>query len=335
MGIELVIVWAIVLSFGLMAYVILDGMYLGLGVLLISARQTTAQQAMQKAIPFGCTSNVAWLILSGIGLAVAFPAAYTIFWQAFLLPLMLLVAGLLLRALSLASLSTASPSRQGVYRISLILGSILATFSQGAILGAVLQGVAVEQYQFVGSLWDWLTWFSVLTGVTLVITYALLGATWMRIMAKDPDFSETMRRYSHHLLVWVGYALTALFLIVPFLTEGLRERWLGLPNYFYMSFVPILGLMTFVWAYYVIRFAEWKIWPFGIVLLLLGTVYFTLLTTLWPAILPPNVNMYEAAAPNGTLLLALWASAVVVPLVGWAQYRRYAAFYNVQCRPVR
>lgn len=327
MGLDLVTVWMILLAFGIAVYVLLDGVHLGVGLLLPSARQQPDRHAMMNVLAPVCSGNVAWLVLCGVGFMLTFPLAFPILLEALSVPLLLMLLGFVLREIGFRYCFKTNQTTQATWTVLYTGGSLVATFCQGAIIGALLQGVAVEDYRYVGHTWDWLNWFSVSMGLSLLLAYALMGATWLLATVKAPLLYQKMRRYSHHLLVWLGYALTCLLLIIPFLTDALRDRWLGLPNFFYMGFVPMLALMTFVWAYYVIRFSEWRVWPISVVVLFYGTAYFTLITCLWPAVVPPSMNAYEAAAAAPSLTLALWGSVVTVPVVLGYIYRTYYSFY--------
>ena len=329
MGLDLVTVWSIVLALGLALYVLLDGMYLGIEMLLLSARKSSEREEMIGSLkPFNI-GNAVWLMLCVAGFIVTFPLAGSVFLQAFWLPCLLMLFGFLLRIIATKCLSKAPSGHQGPWVFCLGFGSVLATFCQGALIGAFMQGVLVEDFRFVGSVWDWLSWFSALTGITLILTYLVLGATGLLMPpALNKDMKQKMRHYSHHLLVWFGYAIVAVQLITPFLTDALRERWLGLPNFFYMGFVPMLGLMAYVWVYYVIRFSTWKVWPFSVFLIFLGTVYFTLIISLWPMVLPAELTIHNTAASESTLRLALWGSAIALPAIMVYLYRSYCVFYK-------
>ena len=327
MGLDLVTVWTLIISFCLIIYVLVDGFDLGIGLLFLGVRNKRERSSMVKSGTPLWDGNEAWLIAGGASLMVAFPLAFSVILEALYIPLLAMTFGLVLRGVALAIRLRSVPTNYGTWDILICIGSLLATFFQGAVMGAVVQGFAVENNQYVGGAWDWLSWFSILTGLSLLPAYALLGSTWLLIKSEG-ELYEKMRHYSHHLLVWLGYAMTIIVLITPFLTDALRERWLTLPNFFYMGFVPMLALMVYTWVYYVIRFSPWRRWPFAIVLLLLAHAYFILITSLWPHIIPPSITTHETAASEPVLRLALWGVVVFVPIIlgytGWV-YRECLA----------
>ena len=316
MEINLVIVWALVIIFGLSMYVVSDGFDLGVGLLLLAVRNTQDREAMVRSTSRVWDGSEAWLLLVAVCLVIAFPPTLSVLIAAFSVPLLGVICGLILRGIAF-KLRASNPR---FWDVVVGISSALVAFLQGAILGALVYGVSVEGGQFAGGYWSWFTWFSALTGVTLMLTYALLGATWLLVTTKGALY-DSMRRYAHHLLVWFGYAMTAVTLITPFINEEQRERWLGLPNFFYMGFVPSLGVMAFVWLYYVIRFSEWQRWPFAITLTMLGTAFFTYITSLWPTLVLPDVSIYEMAA-GANLGHTLWIVLALVMAI--AAYSTWA-----------
>lgn len=322
MEINLVVVWALIIIFGLTMYVLSDGFDLGVGVLFLAAPNSRDRDAMLRSVTKRWDGSEAWLALVAVCFAIAFPPTLSVMWAAFSIPLLGMLFGLMIRGIAFKKRA----DNRGRWDALFCFGSILVTFLQGAILGALIQGTAVEGQRFVGNQWDWLTWFSALTGLTLLLTYALLGATWLLVTTEGALYKK-MRRHSHHLLVWFGYAMTIVMLVTPFLNEAQRERWLGLPNLFHMGFVPMLGVMAFVWVYYVIRFSEWRRWPFAITLIMLWTAFFTYITSLWPNIIIPNMSIYEMAG-QANLGQPLWGILLFVLAILAYSFRAFKSSFD-------
>ena len=332
MGWDLSIVCALLLAIGLLGYVVLDGVSLGSGIMLAMLTKKEDKTTFVRSFASVHFSNGLWLLLCALGLMVAFPIAFEALVEAFSIPLVIMLCAWLVRIVSGKKLMQIAAQQSAVLYTLFSMSTLMIAFCQGTMLGAVIQGMALDGHQFAGDVWSWLTWFSVLTGLVTVLMYALLGVTWSLFSVPDAALADTLRRYSHHVLVWCGYGLIAVQLIMPFLTDALRERWLTLPNFFHMGFVPMLALMVYVWVYYVIRFSEWKVWPFGIVLQLLATVYFTLVTSLWPAVIPPNLTLAEAtgAQPNVSFMLggALVLLPVLIAYSVWCHRHFYLTTYK-------
>lgn len=328
MGWDLSTVSALLLAIGLISYVVLDGVSLGSGIMLPTLRKASAKTTFARSFAPVHLSNGLWLLMCALGGMVAFPAAFRVLLEALTIPISIMLVAWLVRVWSGQKLLHTSAEQGASYYVLFSVSALVIALSQGMMLGAVIQGMTLEGTQFIGNTWDWLTWFSGLTGITVVLTYALLGATWSLFAVPDTNLRATLRAYSRHVLVWCGYALMALQLIMPFLTDALRERWLTLPNFFHMGFVPMLALMAYVWVYYVIRFSEWKVWPFGIVLQVVGTAYFTLVTSLWPALVPPSLTLADAAAASSSLSLMLWSAVIIVPALIAYSLWRHLGFYR-------
>ena len=124
--------------------------------------------------------NETWLVLGGGGLLAAFPLAYAVLMPALYLPVLMMLAGLILRGVAFEFRFRARDRGQGASGPQMFAGgSILAAFAQGLILGGFIQGVQVADDRFAGGPFDWLTPYTLLVACGLVAGYALLGATWL------------------------------------------------------------------------------------------------------------------------------------------------------------
>jgi cytochrome d ubiquinol oxidase subunit II len=192
-------------------------------------------------------------------------------------------------------------------------GSTLAAFAQGIALGALVQGIPVSGRAYAGGWWDWLTWFSILTGLALVIGYALLGATWL-IWKTSGELQQ--KAYS---LAWsTGLATVALIgivsLIMPFLDPLFRQRWFSFPNIVYAAPVPILvALAALVLLAGLGRRREGA--PFLAAVALFILSYLGLGISFYPYILPPSLTIWDAAAPARSLEFLLVGAVVLIPLI--------------------
>ena len=175
MGIDLPLIWAVIILFGVMMYVVMDGFDLGIGILFAAVRAKDDRDVMMNTVAPVWDGNETWLVLGGAGLLVAFPVAYAVILSALYLPLILMLIGLVFRGVAFEFRFKASEEKRHIWDKSFIGGSILATFCQGVTLGAFLNGIAVRDGAYAGGALDWLTPFSVFVGCGLVVAYALLG----------------------------------------------------------------------------------------------------------------------------------------------------------------
>ena len=199
------LIWLVVLGVAVALYVVLDGFDLGIGILFpASPEEAHRDQMMNSVAPFW-DGNETWLVLGGGGLLVAFPMAYGILMPAVYLPVMFMLLALVFRGVAFEFRWVAKPHHQ-MWDIAFAGGSIVASFMQGLILGALLEGIEVRDGAYAGGTFDWLSPFSLLTGVAVVAGYALIGATWL-VMKTDGAVQEKAREQAKFLLPVVLAAL--------------------------------------------------------------------------------------------------------------------------------
>ena len=174
------VIWALVIGTAVALYVILDGFDLGIGILFpLFKNEEDRDQMMNSVAPFW-DGNETWLVLGGGGLWVAFPKAYAVIMPALYLPVIVMLLALVFRGVAFEFRWVAKP-RHRKWDIAFAAGSVIAAFCQGLILGGIVQGISVANGEFAGASFDWLTPFSLLCGVSLVVGYALIGATWLEM----------------------------------------------------------------------------------------------------------------------------------------------------------
>src|SRR6056297_2125375 len=178
MEFDLAFIWAGLIAFAVLVYVVLDGFDLGVGILFPFEPAEGDRDLMMNSVAPVWDGNETWLILGGGGLFAVFPLAYAVVMPALYMPITLMLLGLVFRGVSFEYRWRTVRWRR-VWDWAFIGGSTVAALCQGIALGALVQGIAVEGRAYAGGNWDWLTPFSVLTGVALVAGYALLGATWL------------------------------------------------------------------------------------------------------------------------------------------------------------
>jgi cytochrome d ubiquinol oxidase subunit II len=172
------VAWFAVIGFGVLMYVVLDGFVLGIGILAPMAEDEEQLDIMMNTAAPIWDGNETWLVLGGAGLMAAFPKAYAALLSALYLPILLLVVALVFRGVAFEFRFKAHRSRR-LWSVAFGLGSLLAAFAQGVILGALVQGLQVVDGRYVGGAFSWFSPFSMLTGAAVVFGYALLGSTWL------------------------------------------------------------------------------------------------------------------------------------------------------------
>ena len=320
-SIDLTVVWAGIIGFAVFAYVVMDGFDLGIGILFPSfAVGDERNQAMNSIAPVW-DGNETWLVMGGGGLLAAFPLAYAIILPA-TYPLMIaMLLGLVFRGVAF-EFRWRDARHRPIWDIAFTLGSVVAALAQGMTLGAILQGIRVEGGAYAGGWLDWLSPFSLLTGVSVVVGYGLLGATWL-VWKTDGAAQAHARR----LALWLGAAtlvmLAAVSAATPFLAYDYWRHWFAMPGILLTAQVPLLvAIVAFAFFWSLRRGAERLPFLLALGLFLLGFV--GLGVSIYPYVVPRAVTIWDAAAPPQSQLFMLVGAVVIVPVIlaytGWAYW---------------
>ena len=173
MGIDLSVIWFVIIVFATLMYIVMDGFDLGIGILFSATRDAEDRDVMVNSVAPVWDGNETWLVLGGAGLFGAFPLAYAVIIDALAIPLTLMLIGLIFRGVAFEFRFQATPSHRPFWDRAFLGGSLLATFSQGVVVGAVINGFSVSGRAFSGGMLDWLTPFTLFCGLGLTIAYAL------------------------------------------------------------------------------------------------------------------------------------------------------------------
>ncbi|SDH99471.1 MULTISPECIES: cytochrome d ubiquinol oxidase subunit II [Bradyrhizobium] len=320
-SIDLTIVWAVIIGFAVIAYVVMDGFDLGIGILFPTlAVGSERDQAMNSIAPVW-DGNETWLVMGGGGLFAAFPLAYAIILPA-TYPLMIaMLLGLVFRGVAF-EFRWRDARHRPLWDFAFSLGSVVAALSQGITLGAVLQGIHVENDAYAGGWLDWLSPFSLLTGAAVVIGYALLGATWLVWKTEG-----TSQQHARGAAFWLGagtlVALAAVSAATPFLGYDYWRRWFAMPGVLLTAQVPLLVAIcaaTFFWS----LGRNFERLPFLMALALFLLGFLGLGISMYPYVVPRAVTIWDAAAPPESQSFMLVGALVIIPLIlaytGWAYW---------------
>ena len=308
------LIWVTVLGVAVALYVVLDGFDLGIGILFpASPEEAHRDQMMNSVAPFW-DGNETWLVLGGGGLLVAFPLAYSIIMPGVYLPVIIMLLALVFRGVAFEFRWVAKPHHQ-FWDLAFAGGSITASFMQGVILGALLHGIEVSPSgTYAGGTFDWLSLFSLLTGIAVVAGYALLGATWL-VMKTDGAVQLRAREQAKRLLPIVLLALAVVSLWTPFAIPRIFERWFTMPNILLLSPIPLLTAYAAWSCWSGLHSSKHEVKPFvsTIALFLLG--FIGLAISNLPLIVPPSIDVWQAAAHPSSQLFMLIGTAVLLPII--------------------
>jgi len=306
------LVCAAVVALAVAMYVILDGFDLGVGILFpFYPRETDRDQMMSSVAPFW-DGNETWLILGGNGLFVAFPLAYAIIMPGLYVPVIAMLLALVFRGVAFEFRWVAKP-RHRKWDVSFAAGSVVAAFAQGLVLGGLLEGIRIENRQFAGGAFDWLTPFSLMCALALVIGYALIGACWL-IMKTSDDVERRARRFAVPLLLALLAFVTLVSVWTPLEHPHVAARWFGWPNLLWLSPVPV--------ATAALAFACWRgitgprpALAFYSAVGIFVLAYIGLLISNYPYLVPPSITIWEAAAVPESQWFLLIGTAILLPFI--------------------
>jgi cytochrome d ubiquinol oxidase subunit II len=306
------IVWIGLLGAAVALYVVLDGFDLGIGILFPASPEEDDRDVMMNSVAPFWDGNETWLILGGGGLFVAFPMAYGIIMSGLYLPVILMLLALVFRGVAFEFRWVAKPRHQ-FWDGAFAGGSIVAAFMQGVILGQLVGGLPVKDGHFAGGMFDWLAPFPLFVGLATIAGYALLGATWL-IMRTEGEVASRARQQAYGLLPLVLLAMGIVSLWTPLAEPRIWERWFTLPNFFYLSPVPLLtALAAYVAWRRLQRGNDWMPFAGSVALFLLGFLGLAISTL--PYLVPPTVTVWDAAAAPSSQLFMLVGTVVLLPVI--------------------
>jgi cytochrome d ubiquinol oxidase subunit II len=321
MHIDLTVIWAFIIVVAVFVYVVLDGFDLGIGILFRRLEVGPDRDAAMNSIAPVWDGNETWLVLGGGGLLAAFPLAYGLIFSALYAPIVAMLLALVFRGVAF-EFRWRDPAHRAFWDLAFSGGSLLAALSQGVVLGALLQGVSVQGRAYAGGWWDWLTPFSVLTGISVTVGYALLGATWLVMKAEG-----RLQQQARAMAWWLGGATLAAIVLVslatPFLRASYFDTWLRWPGILAAAPVPVLVALA-SWAFSRTLGAGHETAPFLLTLGIFLLCFVGLCISVFPDIVPGAVSIWDAATDRSSQVFMLWGTALVLPMIlaytGWAYW---------------
>jgi cytochrome bd ubiquinol oxidase subunit II len=309
---DITVIWAAIIALGLFMYIALDGFDLGIGMIFPFFPSETTRDLMMNSIAPVWDGNETWLVLGGAALFAAFPMVYSVALSGLYLPIIFMLVCLIFRGVSFEVRGKADRTKN-LWSLAFICGSAGAAFFQGVILGAYLQGIPVTNGVFSGDPFFWVTPFSFFTGMGLMVTYALQGATYL-VMKMEGDLQERL-----HALLWpltlalLGFVI-AVSIWTPLADAEVASRWFDSSFSYRLYPVPVLVAVTVFMMYGAVKRGS-EIAPFVLcnVLVLLG--YIGLLISIWPYAIPTSVTLWQAASPRSSQLFALVGVVIILPVI--------------------
>jgi cytochrome d ubiquinol oxidase subunit II len=320
-GIDLTVVWALIIAFAIFGYVVMDGFDLGVGIMFPFMKAGQERDLAINAISPMWDGNETWLVLGGGGLMAAFPTAYAIILPATYPLIIAMLLGLIFRGVAFEFRWRDSRHRP-FWDVAFACGSIIAGLSQGIILGAILQGIAVSGDAYAGGWLDWLSPFSVLTGISVLVGYSLSGSTWL-VKKLEGEAQRRARRRASVLAAVFLIALVAVSAATPFLHYDYWRRWFSMPRVLLTAQVPVLLVITAVGFFWSIGRGSDRL-PFLLTLCFFGLTYIGLGISIFPYAVPQALTIWDAAAPERSQAFLLAGTVFIIPMIigytSWAYW---------------
>jgi len=303
------LVFMAVMGLALLAYVVLDGYDLGVGILLPLASDGQKDVMVSSIGPFW-DANETWLVL-GIGvLLIAFPLAHGIVLSALYLPVAVMLIGLILRGVSFDFRVKARAAHKATWNQLFALGSLMAAMAQGWMLGSYLTGF---DHGLRSSL------FSLGIALTLPTGYAMLGAGWL-IMKTGDDLQRKAVRWARRLLWPMGIALIGISLASPLVSQTVFDRWFSMPQFLGLLPIPVACVVAFYAAFHVTGRATvveagygWVVFASTVLIFVLA--FLGLAYSLYPYIVIDRLTVWQAASATNSLIFIFVGVAITLPAI--------------------
>jgi cytochrome d ubiquinol oxidase subunit II len=304
----LAIVFAFLMGASILAYVVLDGYDLGVGMLMPAADAWEQNRMVNSIGPFW-DANETWLVL-GVGiLLVAFPVSHGVILQALYLPVAAMLIGLMLRGVAFEFRMKAEGWHRELWNWLFWFGSFLAAFSQGVMLGRYITG-------FEAGFGYWL--FALMTGAALCGGYVLLGATWL-IARTDGALQRKSLAWARWGLAWVAFGVALVSLATPLVSEAVRDKWFRFPETLWLMLLPAASLAAGLRVWTVTgrmqrgeKTHDWAAFAGAVAIFVLA--FAGLAYSIYPWVVIDRLGLWEAAHP-ASLRVVLWGALTVLPFI--------------------
>ncbi|MCX7962413.1 MAG: cytochrome d ubiquinol oxidase subunit II [Burkholderiales bacterium] len=312
MTLDLPLVFAALMGAAVLAYVVLDGYDLGVGMLMPAA-DPQEQEVMVASIGPFWDANETWLVL-GVGiLLVAFPAAHGVVLGALYLPVTVMLIGLMLRGVAFELRAKARGWHAELWNWLFWFGSFVASLAQGFMLGRYITGFAPGfGYQL----------FALLVGAGVCGGYVLLGATWL-VARTEGALRRKALGWARWGLAWVALGVALVSVATPLASETVRARWFDFPETLALMLLPLATGVVWLWIWRETRrlargeaAGDWR--PFAGAVAIFALAFAGLAYSLFPYVVMDRLTIWEAAAHRSALAFVAIGVAIVLPfLVGY------------------
>lgn len=308
-SIWLPLAFAGLMGLSILIYVCLDGFDLGIGVLFPFATETEKDRMVASIGPFW-DANETWLVLAIGILLVAFPTAHGVILTTLYLPVALMLVGLILRGVAFEFRAKAPTRRKRLWDLSFWIGSLMASLSQGFMLGLYVMGLNMTPFTLL---------FGAITAVFLTVAYSFIGATWM-ILKAEGDLQAKAIRWARDGIWGVILGLGAISLASPFVSSRIFDKWFTLPELYFLAPLPLIsaGLIFLLWG--LLRSLPREndalcAAPFALTIALFTLGFIGMAYSFYPYVVPERLTIFEAASAPESLMFILVGTIFVLPMI--------------------
>ena len=306
---DLPLIFMFLMGVSVLAYVVLDGYDLGVGMLMPAAEDAEQSVMVSSIGPFW-DANETWLVL-GVGiLLIAFPAAYGVILGALYLPVVVMLVGLMLRGVAFEFRIKAEGWHRELWNWLFWAGSFVASFSQGVMLGGYVTAFETGFFYIA---------FAALVGASVCGGYVLLGATWL-IAKTEGALQQKAVSWARWGLLWVALGIGLVSLATPIVSETVRNKWFDFPGTIPVLLLPAACAVAWLWIWKAVgRFRkgeavhEWR--PFAGAVLIFALAFLGLAYSVFPFIVIDRLTIWDAAAHPSALKVVLAGAVVVLPFI--------------------
>ncbi len=316
-------VWFVILALFLLLYVMLDGFDLGVGILSLTSSDEERRSILMTSLGNIWDANETWLVLMGGALFGAFPLAYGTILNALYIPIFMMIFGLIFRAVAFEFREHSD--RKLVWNFAFGAGSFLAALGQGFALGAVIAGIEVDTAgHFIGSIWDWLDWRSLLVALTLIQGYVLIGSTYL-ILKTEGELQKTHYRTAKLAAITTLIGAVLITIATPIFYEAARTKLFSPPLVYIFALIPVLGVGLVALLLRSLQREE-ETTPFVWTILIFLLTFIGLGLIVFPYIIPTQITIYQAAAAPSALVFMLTFIGVLIPIMLFYNIYNYVVF---------
>lgn len=314
--------FAVLMGFAMLVYAILDGYDLGVGILLRGASDTEKDRMIGSIGPFW-DANETWLVL-GVGLLlVAFPAAHGVILTSLYLPVAVMLIGLILRGVAFDFRAKARTDHKSRWNSAFFFGSLLASVSQGYMLGSYILGFDNSSTGIA---------FSILVGICIAAGYSLIGACWL-IMKTEGVLQQKSVRWARLSLWGTMIAIVVISVATPLVSERIFAKWFSFPNIVLLAPIPLITVSLIVALEVMLRQMpkpddRWNWVPFALTIGIFILCFHGLAYSFYPYIVPDQMTIVESASAPESLLIILVGTVIVLPVLFGYTLLAYKIFHG-------